>query len=108
MPRNEVTDLITDQEMAFARLVLAGIMTDRQAAEAAGLNPDTAAYTKAKPRVRDYMLEHRAAVEQKLVQMEADEHHRKNISRERVLARLWELADLSAETTRNNISGQIK
>ena len=30
-------------------------MTDRQAAEAVGLNPDTAAYTKAKPRVRAFM-----------------------------------------------------
>jgi hypothetical protein len=64
MPRNQVTDLITDQEMLFARLVLSGTMTDRQAAEAAGLDPDTAAYTKAKPRVRAYMLDHRAAVQQ--------------------------------------------
>jgi hypothetical protein len=32
-------------------------MTDRRAAEAAGLNPDTAAYAKAKPRVRAYTLE---------------------------------------------------
>ena len=40
-------------------------MTAR-AAEAVGLNPDTAAYTKAKPRVRAYMIEHRAAVNEKL------------------------------------------
>jgi hypothetical protein len=59
MPKNNVADLTTDQEIAFARLVLSGTMTDRCAAEAVGLNPDTAAYTKAKPRVRDYMLEHR-------------------------------------------------
>ena len=52
MPRNNVSDPITDQEIAFAHLVLAGTMTDRRAAEAVGLNPDTAAYTKAKPRVR--------------------------------------------------------
>jgi hypothetical protein len=57
MPKNQVSDPITDQEMAFAHLVLSGTMTDRRAAEAVGLNPDTAAYTKSKPRVRAYMLE---------------------------------------------------
>ena len=72
MPKNKVSDPITDQEIAFARLVLSGAMTDRHAAEAVGLNPDSAAYTKAKPHVRAYMLEHRAAVQQQLVQQEAD------------------------------------
>ena len=57
MPKNNVSDPITDKEMAFARLVLSGTMTDRQAAEAVGLNPDSAAYTKSKPRVRAYMLD---------------------------------------------------
>ena len=47
-------------------------MNDRRAAEAVGLNPETAAYTKSKPRVRAYMLEHRAAVREKLVDQEAD------------------------------------
>ena len=51
---------------------MSGTMNDRQAAEAAGLNPDTAAYTKSKPRVRDYMIEHRAAVREKLVDQEAE------------------------------------
>ena len=51
MPKNQVSDLITDQEIAFALLILRGTMTDRQAAEAVDLNPDTAAYTKAKPGV---------------------------------------------------------
>jgi hypothetical protein len=37
-------------------------MNDRRAAETVGLNPDTAAYTKATPRVSAYMSEHRAAV----------------------------------------------
>ena len=73
MPKNQVIDPITDQEMTFAHLVLSGTMTDRSAAEAAGLNPDTAAYTKAKPRVRAYMLEHRAAVQEKLVEQETEE-----------------------------------
>jgi hypothetical protein len=55
MPKNtacpgapRVTDPITDQEMAFPHLILAGTMNDRRAAEAVGLNPETAA-TKAKP-----------------------------------------------------------
>ena len=115
MPKNKVSDPITDQEIAFARLVLSGGMTDRQAAEAAGLNPDSAAYTKSKPRVRAYMLEHRAHVQQQLVQQDVDlsrraveGHHRLNLDREQVLNRLWELASLSPETTRGSISGQVK
>ena len=115
MPKNKVNDPITDQEIAFARLVLAGAMTDRQAAEAVGLNPDSAAYTKAKPRVRAYMLEHRAAVQQQLVQQEADlsrrtveGQRRLNLDREQVLARLWEIANLSPEMTRGSITGQVK
>jgi hypothetical protein len=108
MPKNKVSDPITDQEMTFARLVLSGGMTDRQAAEAVGLNPDSAAYTKSKPRVRDYMLEHRAAVQQQLVQQEAEGQHRLNLDREQVLARLWEIAHLSPEITRGSITGQVK
>ncbi len=122
MPKNKVNDPITDQEIAFARLVLSGGMTDRQAAEAAGLNPDSAAYTKAKPRVRAYMLEHRAAVQQQLVQQDADlsrpsrhavecaveEQHRRNLDREQVLDRLWEIANLSPEMTRGSVTGQVK
>ena len=115
MPKNKVSDPITDQEIAFARLVLSGGMTDRQAAEAVGLNPDSAAYTKAKPRVRAFMLEHRAAVQQQLLQQDADLSRRAveelrpvGPDREQVLARLWELAHLSPEMTRNSITGQIK
>ena len=39
MPKNQVSDLITDQEITFAHLVLSGTMTDRQAAEAAVSTP---------------------------------------------------------------------
>jgi hypothetical protein len=108
MPKNKVSDPITDQEMAFARLVLSGTMTDRQAAEAAGLNPDSAAYTKSKPYVRAYMHEHRAAVEQQLVQEEAEGLRRLSLDREQVLARLWEIANLSPDMTRGSITGQVK
>src|SRR5580693_704341 len=115
MPKNKVSDLITDQEIAFARLILSGAMTDRRAAEAVGLNPDSAAYTKSKPRVRAYMLEHRAAVEQQLVQQEADlsrravdGHRRLSLDREKALNRLWEIANMSPEMTRGSITGQVK
>jgi hypothetical protein len=108
MPKNKVSDPITDQEIAFARLVLSGAMTDRQAAAAVGLNPDSAAYTKSKPHVRAYMLEHRAAVEQQLVQQEADGLRRHNLDREKVLNRLWEIANLSPEMTRSSVTGQVK
>ena len=108
MPKNTVTDPITDQEIAFAHLVLSGTMTDCAAAEAAGLNPDTAAYTKSKPRVRDYMIEHRAAVSEKLVEQEVQGLRKLNLGRDQILARLWELANLSHELTRGTIAGQIK
>jgi hypothetical protein len=108
MPKNTVNDPITDQEMAFAHLVLSGTMNDRAAAEAVGLNPDTAAYTKAKPRVRDYMIEHRAAVREKLVDQEAEGLRKLNLGRDQILTRLWELANLSHEVTRGIIAGQIK
>src|SRR5580704_4801762 len=71
-------------------------------------NPETAAYTKAKPRVRAYMNEHRAAVKEKLVDQEADGLRRLNIGRDQILDRLWELATLSHEATRGSIAGQIK
>jgi hypothetical protein len=108
MPKSQVNDLITDQEIAYALLLLSGTMTDRQAAEAVGLNPDTAAYTKAKPRVRAYMLEHRAAKHDRLLRQESEEQRRPNLGRERVLTRLWEIADLDPDMTRNSMSAQIK
>ena len=108
MPKNKVSDPITDQEIAFARLVLSGAMTDRRAAEAVGIHPASAAYTKAKPRVRAYMHEHRAAVQQQLVHQEAEGLHRMTLDREQVLARLWEIANLSPEMTRGSITGQVK
>ncbi len=115
MPKNPacpgvpwVTDPITDREIAFAHLIMSGAMNDRRAAEAVGLNPDTAAYTKAKPRVRAYMMEHRAAVREKLVDEEADRLRKLNLGRDRLLTRLWELAALSSEATRGSIAGQIK
>jgi hypothetical protein len=108
MPKNNVNDLITDQEMAFARLIHSGTMTDRHAAEAAGLNPDTAAYIKSKPRVRAYKLEHHAAVQQQLVEQDTEQRRRLTLNRDRVLARLWEIADLDPEQTRNGMSAQVK
>jgi len=108
MPKNTVSDPITDQEMAFAHLVLSGTMNDRRAAEAVGLNPETAAYTKSKPRVRAYMLEHRAAVRERLVDQEVDGMRQLNLGRDQILTRLWELATLSHEATRGSIAGQIK
>jgi hypothetical protein len=108
MPKSKVSDPITDQEIAFARLVLSGTMTDRRAAEAVGLNPNSAAYTKAKPRVRAYMLQHRAAVQQQLVQQEAEGLRRFNLDREQVLDRLWQIANLGPEMTRGSVTGQVK
>ncbi|HXP09143.1 MAG TPA: hypothetical protein VN828_11635, partial [Acidobacteriaceae bacterium] len=72
MPENNVTDPITDQEIAFAYLVFSGTMTGRRAAEAIGLNPGAADYIQSQPRVRDYMLEHQADVRQLLVEQDTE------------------------------------
>jgi hypothetical protein len=108
MPKNKVSDPITDQEIAFARLVLSGTMTDQRAGEAVGLSPNTAAYIKSKPRVRAYMLEHRTRQQQQLVEQETEGLRRLNLGREQVLARLWEIANMSPERTRGSITGQVK
>jgi hypothetical protein len=94
--------------MAYAHLIMSGTMNDRRAAEAVGLNPDSAAYIKSKPRVRAYMAEHRAAVRERLVDQEAEGLRQLNLGRAQILARLWELATLSHEATRGSIAGQIK
>ena len=108
MPKNPVTDPITNQEIAFVHLILAGTMNDRRAAKSAGLNPDSAAYIKAKPRVQAYMIEHRAAVEGKLVDQEVEGLRKLSLSRDQILTRLWELATLNPEATRGSIAGQVK
>ena len=90
MPKNKVSDPITNQEIAVGRLVFSGAMTGRQAAEAVGLNPDS------------------AAVEPQLIQQKAEGQRRLNPDREQVLNRLWELANLSPDMTRSSITGQVK
>jgi hypothetical protein len=54
------------------------------------------------------MIEHRAAVRERLVDQEADGLRKLNLGRDQILARLWELATLSHEATRGIIAGQIK
>jgi hypothetical protein len=54
------------------------------------------------------MIEHRAAVRERLVDQEADRLRKLNLSRDQILARLWELATLSHEAIRGSIAGQIK
>ena len=48
---------------------------------------------KSKPRVRAYMIEHRAAVRERLVDQEAEGLRQLNLGRDQILARLWELAN---------------
>jgi hypothetical protein len=112
MPKNELTDPITGQEIAFAHLVLSGTMTDRRAAEAVGLHPDSAAYTKSTPRVHAYMQEHQSALQQEQgtdpSQRAVEEPRPFNPSREQILARLWEIAGMNPEITRGSLCGQVK
>jgi hypothetical protein len=118
MPKNEATDPITGQEIAFAHLVLSGTMTDRRAAEIVGLDPDSAAYIKSRPPVHAYIQEHRAASQQEPVDQGTDpsrlprhavEGHRPfNVSRDQILTRLWEIGNLNPENTRGSLTGQVK
>ena len=75
MPKNEacpgvppVTGTITAQEIAFAHLVLSGTMTDRYAAETAGLHPDSAADTLSRPPVHAYIQKHQEAVQEERIE----------------------------------------
>jgi hypothetical protein len=54
------------------------------------------------------MIEHRAAVRERLVDQEAEGLRKLNLGRDQILARLWGLANLSHEATRGIIAGQIK
>jgi hypothetical protein len=104
----ENNDPITHQEKAFAHLLLSGTMTDRRAAKAVGLNPNNADHTKSKPRVRDYMLEHHAEVQQQNVEQDTEELCPFSVGRDQVLTRLWEIANMGPETTRNSMTAQVK
>jgi hypothetical protein len=106
MPKNQVSHPITDQEIAFARLVLSGTMTDRCAAGAAGLNPDTAAYTKAK--LGAYLQDLQAPVQPQFVAQDTTEPRPFTITRDQVLTRLWEIAAIGPEITRGSLAGQVK
>jgi hypothetical protein len=108
MPKNEVTDTITGQEIAFAHLVLSGTMTDRCAAETVGLHPDSAAYIKSRPPVHAYIQEHQAAAQQEPVERGTADHRPFNPSREQILARLWEIGNMNPEITRGSLTGQVK
>jgi hypothetical protein len=94
MPKRPVQTPITDQEIAFAHLVLAGTMTDKAAAKVVGIDPSRAAYVKGKPKVQAYMEEHRASVRAGLVQHEVEALAKFNISREQILGKWWEFANI--------------
>ena len=49
-----------------------------------------------------------AAVQQQLVEHDTGEIRQFNVGRDKVLARLWEIANLAPEMTRNSMSSQVK
>jgi hypothetical protein len=108
MPKGKVETPITDQELAFALLLLAGKLTDREAAEAVGLRATNASYVKAKPRVKEYMEKHRASVAAAIVQHESEVLAESNIGREQIMLRYWEIARLSPAETNGNVTGQVR
>jgi hypothetical protein len=107
MPKKPVTSPITDQEIAFAHLVMGGTMTDQEAARIAGFDTRRAAYVKAKPTVQAYMQQHRARVQAGLVQNEVEALAKFNISREQILAKWWEFANIDP-TKGYNTSSQSR
>src|SRR3984885_16160732 len=108
MPKRQVETPITDDEMVFAHHVLGGKMTDREAAQRAGIDPGRAHYVKAKPRVKAYMEQHRASVRAGLVQHEVDALAEFNIGREQILAKWWEFASIDPAKTGYNTTSQSK
>jgi hypothetical protein len=108
MPKNEVNDPITGQEIAFAQLVLSVTMTDRRATETVGLHPDSAASTKSRPPVYAYMQEHQSTAQQGPVEQGTAEPRPFNPSRDQILARLWEIGNMNPEITRGSLAGQVK
>jgi hypothetical protein len=50
----------------------------------------------------------RAAVRQQLVEQDTGELARLNLSRDQILARFWEIANMDPEKTRNTASAQVK
>ena len=108
MPKRPVQTPITNQEIAYALLVLAGTMTDKAAAKVVGIDPSRAAYVKGKPRVREYMASHRASVRAGLAQHEVDTLVEFNIGREQILGKWWEFANIDPAKTGYNTTGQSK
>lgn len=108
MPKGRVETPITDQEIAFAHLVMAGTMTDRDAAKAVGISSSQAAYVKAKPRVKAYMDQHRATVAAAIAEHESESPVELNINRKTIMARYWELSQLPCSDTNGSIAGQVR
>ena len=108
MPNNQISDLITDQEIAFALLILSGTMTDRQAAGPSNPTPTPPPTPKPNPVSSPTCSSTRPPCSNGWCSKKTEEVRRQNQSRERVLARLWEIANLDPEMTRNSMSAQIK
>ena len=108
MPKNNVSDPITDQEIAFARLVLSGAMTDRRAARSRWPQPRLRRLHQIQapcPRLRGSSTAppcSNSSFSKKPPPPPPAEQrqHRLNLDREQVQARLWEIANLSPEMTR--------
>jgi hypothetical protein len=54
------------------------------------------------------MLNHRAAMQQQLVEQDTDEPRRFSVGRDQVLTLLWDIANMEPERTRNSMSAQVK
>jgi hypothetical protein len=105
MTKRSVTDFITDQDAASARLKVSDAMDDREAMEAAGPKFTCAGSRR---RVRTAMDERHAAPGERLVEKRTEERRGPHPVREEVLAQLWEVANLSPEATGGNMDDQLE
>ncbi len=55
-----------------------------------------------------YIQEHQPAAQQELVEQSTADHRRFRVTRDQILARLWEIAHMNPEITRGSLVGQVK
>ena len=105
--RNTALSAITEPEVKFCHLLLAGEHTDAECAELAGFAPTSAKGLKAKPRVQEYLRHYRSQIMSMMANKELDSLIAANVSRNSLLQRAWILANTPPERTRGTITGQV-
>ena len=107
MAKGKVKRPLNDKEIKFAHFMMTGDMTDRQAAEKAGIPASSADNVKAKPEVQDYMAAYRDGVRNALAKHEAKVLVKFDITPDQLLLRLWQIAKMGAQETNGTMHAQV-